>query len=186
MQRLILGIAGSHHGKNHDTVIERYKKSQSLELLRRALRAVKKRGFRTELELLDQNNFVQNVFSDKKDETVKYYQDKLRKAAGIIIATPTHWFNISIQIKTLIDVVFWDFAFEPFEMSDKPLGIIATCNEDGANQAIASIALPLNHCGLFIPPFGTLIHNIAMPEHGLDSWQNDAESIGNTVVDYLE
>jgi multimeric flavodoxin WrbA len=175
MKKTILGISGSHHKED----------SQSLALLKRALRAANNRGIKTELEILEQNNFIQNIFSNKKDEIIKYYQDKLRSASGLIIATPTHWFNVSVQIKTFIDVVFWDFSDEPFELLGKPLGLIATCNEDGANQAMASIALPLNYCGLFVPPFGMLIHNLSMPKHGEKGWQNDAESIGEAVVDYL-
>lgn len=62
--------------------------------------------------------------------------------------------------------------------------IIATCNEDGANQAIAGIAMPLNHIGLYVPPFGTLIHNTAMPGHGEGGWQNKPEIIGRQVAEY--
>jgi multimeric flavodoxin WrbA len=185
-KKIILGIAGSHHGKDPDSVVEKYKKSASLELLKRALKAAEKRGFKTELIILDRDDFVQKVFSNKKDKTVRYYQKKLKKTSGVIFATPTHWFDMSIQIKAFIDFVFWDFAFEPFEMCGKPLGLIATCNDDGANQAMMNIASSLNHCGMFVPPFGMLFHNLAMPTHGLDGWQNDAESIGNVVADYIE
>ena len=112
-------------------------------------------------------------------------QMKVLAADGLIIATPVHWFNMSVLTKRLIDEVFWRFSGKPYEIDDMALGIIATCNEDGANQAIASIALPLNHCGLFVPPFGTLIHNTSMPGHGEDGWQNDPEFIGRQVADYV-
>ena len=111
-------------------------------------------------------------------------QAKLFECGGLIIATPTHWFNCSLLIKRLIDETFWEFAGEPYALEDIPVGIIAVCDEDGANQAISSIALPINHCGLFVPPFGTLIHNTRMPSHGENGWQNDAELIGKQVRAY--
>ena len=64
---------------------------------------------------------------------------------------------------------------------------LAKVNLDGQprrDRAIASIALPLNHCGLYVPPFGTPIHNICMPGHGERGWQNRPEEIGPQVAEY--
>ena len=158
---LIVGICGSLHGKA----------SNCYRLLSRALIATK---VKTETIILSEN------FS------TPLIQKKLIKASGLIIATPTHWFNCSILIKRLIDETFWDFAKEPYALEDMPVGIIAVCNEDGANQAIASIAMPLSHCGLFVPPFATLIHNTRIPTHGENGWQDDAELIGKQVASYLK
>ena len=147
-------------------------KSVAHGLLRKALQAAEKKGTTSALEIL------------RPDFSLKAVQKKLLDADGLIIATPVHWFNVSVLAKRLIDEVFWDFSDEPYDLDGMPLGIIATCNEDGANQAIASIALPLNHCGLYVPPFGTLIHNIAMPGHGEHGWQNRPEEIGAQVATY--
>lgn len=147
-------------------------KSVAYGLLRKALQAAEEVGTSTELEIL------------RPDFSIKAVQRKLHDADGLIIATPVHWFNMSVLAKRLIDEVFWDFDDEDYELEDMPLGIIATCNEDGANQAIASIAMPLNHIGLYVPPFGTLIHNIAMPGHGEGGWQNKPEIIGRQVAEY--
>jgi multimeric flavodoxin WrbA len=147
-------------------------KSVAYGLLRKALRAAEEAGTSSELEIL------------RPDFSIKAVQKKLLDADGLIIATPVHWFNMSVLAKRLIDEVFWDFDNEDYELEGVPLGIIATCNEDGANQAIASIAMPLNHCGLYVPPFGTLIHNIAMPGHGERGWQNEPEAIGRQVAEY--
>ena len=45
--------------------------------------------------------------------------------------------------------------------------------------------MPLNHCGVFVPPFGTLFYNKSMPEHGEDGWQEEVEWIGKVVTDYI-
>ena len=84
-----------------------------------------------------------------------------------------------------IDETLYDFSAEPYELEGKPVGIIAVCNEDGGNQAIASIATPLNHCGVFVPPFGTLFYNKSMPGHGEGGWQEEVEWIGKVVADYI-
>ncbi len=157
---MILCICGALHGKS----------SNCFRLLSRALMATK-----TQTSII-----ILSKCFDKK-----VIQKELLRCAGLIIATPTHWFNCSILIKRLIDEAFWEFAKEPYALEDIPVGIIAVCNEDGANQAIASIALPLNHCGLFVPPFGTLIHNTRMPSHGENGWQDDAELIGKQIKAYI-
>lgn len=160
----ILGICGAPSGRS----------SKSFELLERALAGAREQGVITGREVLAEGEF-----------SITTIQKKIRNADGLIIATPTHWFNVSILTKRLIDEVFWDFSDTPFELEGMPLGIIANCDEDGANQAIASIAMPLNHCGLFVPPFGTLIHNTSMPGHGENGWQNDAEYIGKQIAKYV-
>ena len=156
---MFIGICGSLHGKS----------SNCFRLLKRALIATKSKY---EIIVLSENFNTLMI------------QKKLIKANGLIIATPTHWFNCSLLIKRLIDETFWEFSGEPYQLEDMPVGIIAVCNEDGANQAIASIALPLNHCGMFVPPFGTLIHNTRIPSHGENGWQDDAELIGKQVFVY--
>ncbi len=92
---------------------------------------------------------------------------------------------MSVLAKRLIDEGILGLrASEGHELEDMPLGIIATCNEDGANQAIAGIAMPLNHIGLYVPPFGTLIHNTAMPEHGEGGWRTSPRLSGRQVAEY--
>lgn len=161
MNKNIVGICGSPHGKS----------SNCFNLLTRALKATK---VQTEIIVLSDNFDTPTI------------QKRLIEANGLIIATPTHWFNCSLLIKRLIDETFWDFSGEPYELEDMPVGIIAVCNEDGANQAISSIAIPLNHCWLFVPPFGTLIHNTRIPTHGESGWQDNPELVGEQVALYLK
>ncbi len=151
----ILGLLGS---KNKDGV--------GAGLLARALKAT---GAGTELVHLSEMPSVAKM------------HEKILSCDGIIISTPVHWFNVSVHVKKFIDEVLWRFSGEPYEINGIPVGIIATCNEDGANQAISQIVMPLNHCGFYVPPFGTLIHNLSMPSHGEDGWQDDAESIGKQI-----
>ncbi len=156
----ILGILGAPTGN----------KSVAYGLLERALHAAQGLGVSTDVEML------------KSDFKVAAVKEKILNSKALIIATPVHWFNVSTLIKRLLDEVFWELDGDPYPLEGRPLGIIATCNEDGANQAIASIAMPANHVGLYVPPFGTLIHNIAMPGHGEDGWQDDPEYIGRVLA----
>ena len=161
-KKTILGICGSPLGKT----------SKCYELLNRALKEVRNNGINTEIHDISVSGTI-------------LLKERLKEASGFIIATPVHWFNVSVLIKQFIDEILYDFSGEPYELEGKPAGIIAVCEEDGGNQAIASIAMPLNHCGVFIPPFGTLFYNKSMPEHGEDGWQEEVEWIGKVVTDYI-
>jgi multimeric flavodoxin WrbA len=160
---LVLGFCGSSVGRQ----------CKSFQLLEGALKAAQGEGLRTATHLLSEKNFA-----------ALSLKEKVRAADGLIISTPVHWFNVSWITKRFIDEVFWDYSGKPWALRDRPVGIIAVCDEDGANQAIASIAMPLNHCGMFVPPFGTLIHNTKMPGHGEGGWQNKPEEIGYQVARY--
>ena len=181
----ILGICGSPLGvrnipfkhKDGIDVFGNRDESTCAKLLKRALREAEKSGVRT--KILDLANDDTPPMNDSR------IKDMLRKADGFIIATPVHWFNVSVLIKQFIDEALYDFSNEPYELEGKPVGIIAVCNEDGGNQAISNIAMPLNHCGVFVPPFGTLFYNRSMPEHGEGGWQEEVEWIGKVVVDYI-
>ncbi len=163
--KLILGICGSPQGR----------KSKCYELLVRALQGAEAHRNKPHTKaLILAENF--NVSMLKRE---------LKQAHGLIVATPTHWFNVSVLTKRLIDEVFWDFSAKPWDLEDMALGVVANCNEDGGNQAIASVVMPLNHCGLLIPPFGTLFHNEGMPSHGEDGWQNELEEVGKQVATFM-
>jgi multimeric flavodoxin WrbA len=171
----ILGIGGA----------PRVARSPSCKLLERALEAAKGLNATTSLTLL-----TNELLDDKS--SVKALQDAIKKCDGLIIATPVHWYNVSVLIKRLLDEVFEDFDEE--ELDGKPFGVIATCNEDGANQALASIVMPLNGYGLLLPPYCALIHNLTIVSvlEKLDlkrrkwfEWQDkDVEHIGKEVTEY--
>ncbi len=163
LSKKIIGICGSPLGE----------KSKCYELLSRALREARNNGVSTEIHDMSVSGTV-------------LLKERLKEADGFIIATPVHWFNVSVLIKQFIDETLYNFSAEPYELEGKPVGIIAVCNEDGGNQAIANIAMPLNHCGVFVPPFGTLFYNRSMPEHGEGGWQEEVEWIGKVVADYIE
>ena len=177
----ILGICGSPLGVRNlpfrKDLFGNPDESTCAKLLKRALKEAKKDGVKT--KILDLANPDTPPMDDSR------IKDMLRKADGFIIATPVHWFNVSVLIKQFIDMALYDFSDEPYELEGKPVGIIAVCNEDGGNQAIASIAMPLNHCGVFVPPFGTLFYNKSMPDHGEGGWQEEVEWIGKVVADYI-
>lgn len=162
VKKTILGIGCSPNGRG----------SLSSVLLNRALREAEKEGVNTMVVFLSEGYDVEKI------------QEKILEADGVIFATPTHWFNVSALAKEFIDKVMWRFSGDPWEIDGKPIAVMASCNEDGANQAIMNIVMPLNYCGFFLPPWCALIHNKSMPGHGEDGWQDDPEELCRQLIRY--
>ena len=111
---------------------------------------------------------------------------KIVKADGIIFATPVYWFNCSAAMKRLIDVMSV-FADSPFVLEGKVVAFLSGCNEDGGQQAINSMAIPLNHMGAIILPFGFVFHNRNMVGRSENNWQeSDIDSLGRRMVEFIE
>ena len=47
---------------------------------------------------------------------------------------------------------------------------VATCDEDGGQQAINQMFAPLNHMGFSIPPYASYFYNNNMAEKSEDQW----------------
>ena len=107
--------------------------------------------------------------------------DWLRKADGIIFATPVHWFNVSELTKCFID---WLTTLEAnFELEGKVAGVIAHCDSDGGNQAAMSLVGPLLHMGLMIPPCCAMYRNKCLADLTGHEWQGtDQRLVGQNVL----
>ena len=103
------------------------------------------------------------------------------KADAIVFATPVHWFNISTRVKALIDFMS-PLEYPVFLFAGKVAGFIATCDEDGGQQAISLMAAAMNHYGFIIPPWAMLFHNNAARGSEGNWQQTDARLIGQNVV----
>lgn len=70
-----------------------------------------------------------------------------------------------------------------FLLEGKVAGFIATCEEDGGQQALNAMTGPLSGMGLIIPPFAMLFYNINMAEKSEHGWQEkDPELVGANVA----
>lgn len=161
----ILGINGGSVGGNTHALLDR------------ALIATRRSGSRTKT--------IHLPFPKAKWELLDY--------DGVIFATPVHWFNVSAPMKEFIDSLTLpleseeDFANPPYPLDGIVCAFIASCSEDGGQQAINAMMAPLNHMGMIVMPFGSVFHNINMQNHGQRGWQEtEIEGIGERMVEFID
>lgn len=115
------------------------------------------------------------------------YRKEIRRmiaADGLVLATPVHWYNVSKEMKALIDEMP-DGPRYPFD--GKPVMFIAVCNEDGGQQAINSMMAPLNGMGFVVPPYAGVFHNTSIRGHGEVGWQlADIKDMGKRLAAFIE
>lgn len=118
----------------------------------------------------------------KASETRKCISE-MKKSDGVIFATPTHWFQCSIPLRNLL----YKMSYLPYSTFEgKTVAVTATCKEDGGQQAINSLIVPLNHLGFWIMPWGMVFYNLSSKNHGEYGWQKrDVEHLGKYMVEYL-
>lgn len=82
----------------------------------------------------------------------------IKKSDGMVIATPTYWFNMPGQLKNFIDVlteyINWDE--NDVLLEDKLLGILAVAPGGGATSLLENLALTLNTMGMIILPYSLM------------------------------
>jgi multimeric flavodoxin WrbA len=81
--------------------------------------------------------------------------NRLLRADGIILGTPTYWFNMSGLMKNLLDRLLIAEEQEDWPLEGKVAGFIATGepHEDGAMIALSSMAATANHLGMITFPY---------------------------------
>jgi len=108
--------------------------------------------------------------------------EELQKADGIILATPTRYFNACPEILNLIN---WldHFHGAPWPLKGKAAGFIAGCEEDGGQMAVNAMMAPLQHLGVAVPPGGIFFHNKNMAWKSEDLWMiTDIPIVGRNVA----
>jgi len=170
---LVLGINGSDH-----------KEGIGSQLLAEALLGAQNAGAEVDfVHLADHiTTFPPVDYGKEMPAELKPLSDRIHAADAIVFATPVHWFNMSTRMKALIDFMT-PLEYPDFPLVGKVAGFIATCDEDGGQQAISLMAAAMNHCGFLIPPFGMVFHNNKAAGGGEGGWQNtDARLLGRNVV----
>jgi multimeric flavodoxin WrbA len=111
------------------------------------------------IHLVDENL----AFSDGRQEPTSVPPDittllkKLRQADGIILGTPTYWFNMSGLMKNFLDrLVVTDET--KWTLKGTVVGFVATgsAQEDGAMIALSTMAATANHLGLITFPYSMI------------------------------
>jgi NAD(P)H-dependent FMN reductase len=114
---------------------------------------------------------------------LKEIVEEMLSADGIIFGTPVRWFNVSAEMKELIEEMPESPNF-PFE--GKVAMFIASCNDDGGQHAINQLVAPLNHMGFIIPPYACVYSNSRMPSRGENRWQEkDVASMGKRLTTFI-
>ena len=109
-------------------------------------------------------------------------QDAIRQADGIILASPTRYFNACPEILNLIN--WLDYFHGPtWPLKGKVAGFLAGCEEDGGQSAVNAMMNPLQHLGVAVPPGGIVFHNKNMAEKSEDQWMiTDVPILGRNVA----
>lgn len=79
-------------------------------------------------------------------------QEKLKIAAGIVFATPVHWFAASSEMKIFLDRLT-PLENEGFLLEGKVSGFIVYGNEAGKMNALMQLSAATNHMGMLSPPY---------------------------------
>jgi len=93
-------------------------------------------------------------------DTVNYVLEKLKKADGIIFASPVHWFTMSAAMKNLLD---WCVLLEDgWPLAGKPVGCGACGDTDGGQTTVNAMAQIMMHLGCRIPQDGMFFRNTSI------------------------
>lgn len=93
----------------------------------------------------------------------------LLKFDPVVFATPVRWFNMSALMKEFLDRI--PESEENFPCYGKTAYFFATCEEDGAQQAISLMMSAVNHMGFKIPQHAGYMYNYNMAEKSENQWQ---------------
>lgn len=124
--------------------------------------------------------------------------EKMLWADAIIFGSPTAWYNMSGQMKVFIEhLTVFEYgpelladAFPAFhlkkgrQLSGKLLGLISSCNEDGAQKVNESMSSPFSDMGMHLPKGCMFYQNGNIPEGASeDNWQRTYQHlVGENIV----
>lgn len=132
------------------------------------------------LDLYTENIPFINGKLGKESQELLPVHHKLLESDGLVIATPTYWFNVPAILKNFIDnlTILEDNGFL---LEGKVAGFIVYSPEGGELGVLASLALPLNHMGMLIPPYATIFYR---GEH--DSWvKQDIPHLAKRMIEVI-
>ena len=83
---------------------------------------------------------------------------RMLEADALVFATPVYWFAPSARMKTLIERMT-SLENQGLLLAGKPFALAAVAEEDGAAQAMASLAVTLGFMGLSLAPAALVYHH---------------------------
>jgi multimeric flavodoxin WrbA len=178
----ILGIAGSLRSK-----------SNTLQYVELALKALEEKGFKTELISLRGKEIkpcngcydcVQKGYCTIKEDDFAEILDKMRTAEGLILGSPVYLSSVVPQMMALLAratfVAYWNDKF----FNGKVGGPITVARRAGHNLAFSQLLLWFFINGITVP--GSTYWNVGMAgTGGARDAENDEEGLA-TVVNFAD
>lgn len=186
----VLGINGSPH-----------KEGIVSDILQEVLNGAKDAGAETETVYLYELRIIHEpgYYSEDpkkevpermpKDDIVALYP-KIRRADGLVLATPVYWANMSGVMKDFIDHLT-ALENKNFQLLGKVAAFIAATQENAGGLEMANLAMvaALGQMGVLIPPNGMMWYpsSYATAEGSASDWaKEDAPIVGRNMVKIIE
>ncbi|MEK9180323.1 MAG: NAD(P)H-dependent oxidoreductase [Patescibacteria group bacterium] len=129
-------------------------------LLQKFIAAAKRNGAKVDrLDLYQLKPKIGNV-SGKLGTIMKKpngWQKKILDADGIVVATPTYWFNEPGILKNFIDRLTI-FEESGFLLEGKVAGFIVYSPSGGETNVLENMAMVFSHQGLLLPPYSLIFY----------------------------
>ncbi len=110
---------------------------------------------------------VSGKLGQKLRKNYPRFLKKVIEADGIIIGTPTYWFNVPGQLKNFIDQLT-TLEENGFLLEGKVAGFIVYAPQGGSTNVLSCLALTASHMGMVLPPY-----SLFFDDGRKDKWVKD-------------
>lgn len=174
----IIGINGSPR-RNGNTV----------KFILRILNSAKRKGAKVTLvHLINQNirpclgcysiSSANCTFPCVQKDDMQKISKLLLQADGIVLGSPSYWYNVSGLMKNFIDRLV-SLENNGFLLKGKVAATVVSAEETGGEEVSHYLANVMNDMGCLVPPFATAYFNT----RGKESWElKDLETMGENIV----
>lgn len=147
-------------------------------------------------EVIPKVGFYDGNFESLPEAIIPTFE-KMLKADAIIFGSQVAWYSMGSLMKSFIEhLTAFEYgpelladAFPAFhlkdgrQLSNKILGVITTCNEDGGQQVANSIVAPLSDMGMHLPKGCMFYQNGNVMERSEEGWQTTYQRlVGENIV----
>lgn len=127
---------------------------------------------------------------DLKRTPLEYpFIDDIYDSDGIVIGTPTYWFNMPGQLKNFIDLLtdYTDWDEDDVLLEEKLLGVLAVSPGGGATNILENLALTLNTMGVTILPYSLMFFGSRDQPENPNGWgRKHIKQLAERFSEYLE
>jgi multimeric flavodoxin WrbA len=101
---------------------------------------------------------------------------------GFVIATPTHWFNLSSQVKLFIDHLTDLEDNDRWLLEGKVAGFIVYSPEGGEAPVLQNLSLTFIHMGVTLPPYSLIYYRGKQ-----DTWvKKDLKLLAKSIIQQIQ